>query len=350
MLGQGSFGKVFLAKRRNDEQLYALKATNKAKNSTRKLLKHTLSERLVLSKITGHPNIVKFHESFQTENFLFLVMEFCQKGELFFHLQAQGILKPNVIKLLAKTIGSTLIFLHEQRILYRDLKPENILMDKMGSIKLADFGLAKQDVDENSRAYTGCGSWSYLSPEIIRCNRSRQIGKAAEYGYLSDWWSLGVLLYDVWYGSPPFYHSNIPTMARAILSETGKVQFQEEDIRNERQLVHFIKSCLVKEPMMRMGSSKLGGFEMFYHHELFCSNQKNQQENHAEEKAGNPQGTSEYDISNYFDSRFTHMDVAGAVDDLTCSCSTIIAQDLFLKWDTPFNLCPVAEFENSVLT
>lgn len=197
LLGKGTFGKVFLVSKNTNKKLYAMKVLDKSSILINHQQDHTKTERKILEKIK-HPFIVSLHYAFQTKLKLYLVTEFMQGGELFYHLRKERRFEEEKAKFYICEIIVALEYLHSQNCIYRDLKPENILLGSDGHIKLTDFGLSKLNVSSNSsdRAYTICGTPEYLAPEIILDKHG--------YGQSVDWWSLGVLFYDMLMGASPF--------------------------------------------------------------------------------------------------------------------------------------------------
>ncbi len=165
---------------------------------------HTKEERNILVKF-NHPYLVKLEYAFQnaTKTKLYFVMEYLNGGELFTHLKSVKRFSENRARFYAAEIILGLEELHRHKLIYRDLKPENILLDSAGHIRLTDFGLAKQLEPGESLTNTFCGTPEYLAPEIIM---SKPHGKEV------DWWSLGILIYEMLVGIPPFYSENIAKM------------------------------------------------------------------------------------------------------------------------------------------
>uniref|UniRef100_H2T7G9 non-specific serine/threonine protein kinase n=1 Tax=Takifugu rubripes TaxID=31033 RepID=H2T7G9_TAKRU len=188
VLGQGSFGKVFLVRKilgPDAGQLYAMKVLKKASLKVRDRVR-TKMERDILVEV-NHPFIVKLHYAFQTEGKLYLILDFLRGGDVFTRLSKEVMFTEEDVKFYLAELALALDHLHNLGIVYRDLKPENILLDEAGHIKLTDFGLSKESVDADKKAYSFCGTVEYMAPEVV--NRRGHTQSA-------DWWSLGVLM--VW--------------------------------------------------------------------------------------------------------------------------------------------------------
>jgi len=159
---------VLQARKKDDGKLYAIKVVQKTYAfDTAKRLERVLAERRILNKVKGHPFIVELFWAFQSVSQLFLVLEFCPGGELFFHLQRNGKFNEAAARFYFVEILLGLEYLHEQGILYRDLKPENVLLDLDGHIRLTDFGLSKDTLQGSQLFSSFCGTWGYLPPEMI---------------------------------------------------------------------------------------------------------------------------------------------------------------------------------------
>lgn len=209
VVGKGSFGKVMQVKKRDTQRIYALKTIRKAHIISRSEVAHTLAERSVLSQI-NNPFIVPLKFTFQSPEKLYFVLAFVNGGELFHHLQKEQRFDINRSRFYTAELLCALECLHGFNVIYRDLKPENILIDYSGHIALCDFGLCKLDMKDEDRTNTFCGTPEYLAPELL-------LGQG--YTKTVDWWTLGVLLYEMLTGLPPFYDENTNEMYRKILSE-----------------------------------------------------------------------------------------------------------------------------------
>jgi serine/threonine protein kinase len=196
VIGKGSFAKVLLVRKKDTGELFAMKVLSKPNVVKRKQVEHTRTERVVLGVI-DHPFIARMHYAFQTDSKLYFILEYCPGGEVFFHLSRQRTFPESTARVFAAELVLALHYLHGLGIAYRDLKPENVLLDVDGHVKLTDFGLAKNGVAEPNRgAQSLCGTPEYLAPEVI--NRSG-------HGTAVDWWGLGMVLYEMITGLPPWY-------------------------------------------------------------------------------------------------------------------------------------------------
>ena len=193
VIGTGTFGKVFLAT--HNGKAVALKSLKKTQLIELKQVDHVKQERDILKSLK-HPFIVNLQDSFQNETHLYLVFEFVQGGEIFRLLRKERFFPNDVALFYITEIVLTLEFLHKKHIAYRDLKPENLLIANDGHVKITDFGFAKEIKD---KTYTLCGTPEYLAPEII-------LSLGHNKGV--DWWALGVLVFELLGGYPPFYDEN----------------------------------------------------------------------------------------------------------------------------------------------
>uniref|UniRef100_A0A671RW63 non-specific serine/threonine protein kinase n=1 Tax=Sinocyclocheilus anshuiensis TaxID=1608454 RepID=A0A671RW63_9TELE len=186
VLGQGSFGKVFLVRKLmgpDAGQLYAMKVLKKASLKVRDRVR-TKMERDILVEV-NHPFIVRLHYAFQTEGKLYLILDFLRGGDVFTRLSKEVMFTEEDVKFYLAELALALDHLHNLGIVYRDLKPEKC--DRCAAVPFPDFGLSKESVDQDKKAYSFCGTVEYMSPEVV--NRRGHTQSA-------DWWSLGVLMYQ----------------------------------------------------------------------------------------------------------------------------------------------------------
>ena len=253
VLGRGSFGKVMLVRccsqalRGSYGKLFAMKSLQKRKIFKLKQFEHVLTERSVALNIQ-HPFLVNLCYAFQTAEKLYLVLEFMGGGDVFHWLQEAGTFSASRVRLYAAEIILGLGELHSKDIIFRDLKPENLMLDLEGHIHITDFGLAKANVSgigEEGGARTLCGSPEYVAPEILR---GRRHGKAV------DWWSLGCVLYEMLYGTPPFYSTNKRQMFEQTLR--APVRLPASAPESTRSL---ILGLLQRDVAKRLGSGETAG-------------------------------------------------------------------------------------------
>ncbi|KAI4498123.1 hypothetical protein M0802_006947, partial [Mischocyttarus mexicanus] len=238
VLGKGTFGKVILCREKATGHLYAIKILRKEVIIRKDEVAHTLTENRVL-RTTSHPFLISLKYSFQTADRLCFVMEYVNGGELFFHLSRSRIFTEDRTRFYGAEIISALGYLHSQGIIYRDLKLENLLLDKDGHIKIADFGLCKEDITYGTTTKTFCGTPEYLAPEVLEDN---------DYGRAVDWWGVGVVMYEMMCGRLPFYNRDHEKLFTLILLE--EVKFPRT-ISNEAK--DMLGGLLIKDPSRRLG-------------------------------------------------------------------------------------------------
>lgn len=227
-----------------------MKVLSKPNIIERKQVQHTLTERRVLG-YTNHPFIVNLHYAFQSKLKLFFILDYCPGGELFYHLSRYKRFTESMVIFYSAQIILALEHLHGLGVIYRDLKPENLLLDASGNLKLADFGLAKENVvDSTSGANSLCGTPEYLPPEILNCTG---------HGYGVDWWTLGMVIYELLTGLPPWYTDDRVKLFQRIRS--AKLCFPSYVSARSRKL---IKSLLMRDPNQRL-CSKFGASEIKNH-------------------------------------------------------------------------------------
>uniref|UniRef100_A0AAG5DE81 cAMP-dependent protein kinase catalytic subunit n=1 Tax=Anopheles atroparvus TaxID=41427 RepID=A0AAG5DE81_ANOAO len=248
-LGSGAFGTVKLIKRNTVEDYYAMKILSKAKIVQHKQLQHTHNEKRILQSIR-FPFVVSLQACYKDNSYIYLVMPFVNGGEMFTLLRrCRKFAEPQAV-FYAAQVAMALEYLHACSLVYRDLKPENLLIDHRGYVKVTDFGFCKLIKD---RAWTLCGTPEYLAPEIIQ---------AKGYGKAVDWWSYGVLLYEMSAGYSPFYVHSADQMALFERICKAKCKFPKNF---SSELSHLVQNLLQTDLTRRYGNLRHGSEDIKQH-------------------------------------------------------------------------------------
>ena len=251
LLGRGSFGEVLLVRLKANKKVYAMKILNKKILKLKKQQAHTKTERDLMVKINC-PFIVNIKSAFQDASKLYIVSEFMQGGDMFYHMHDGQIVIFNneKTKFYIMELVLALEALHKKNMVYRDLKPENILLDSKGHVKLTDFGLSKILETEDDKAYTICGTPQYLAPEIL---------DKKGYDKAVDWWSLGCVMYEMLVGKLPY------AIKRGV-KMNKKIYDQGVDYKNlNSNAKDLIQKLLVINPKERLGSGPNGSEDIKKH-------------------------------------------------------------------------------------
>lgn len=273
LIGKGDVGKVYLVREKKSGRLYAMKVLNKREMIKRNKIKRALAEQEILAT-SNHPFIVTLYHSFQSEEHLYLCMEYCSGGEFFRALQTRPgkCISEDASRFYAAEVTAALEYLHLMGFIYRDLKPENILLHQSGHIMLSDFDLSKQSgpggaptmiparsgnsatsyptIDTKSciadfRTNSFVGTEEYIAPEVIKgCGHTSAV----------DWWTLGILIFEMLYGTTPFKGKNRNATFANILRED--VQFPEHSGAQQVSNVckSLIRKLLIKDETKRLGA------------------------------------------------------------------------------------------------
>jgi len=276
LLGRGSVGHVFLVRLKGTDQLYAMKVLEKQEMINKNKVKRVLTEREVLAT-ADHPFIVTLYYSFQSKDKLVFIMQYCAGGEFYRLIQRQphNCLLEDQVRFYASEVLLALEYLHMKGFIYRDLKPENIVVHETGHIMLTDFDLSKAAVSQArvvNKIYSGnaavvaepeivtnsfVGTEEYLAPEVIQ---------GTGHNATVDWWTFGILMYEMLYGSTPFRGSTRDATFSSI--NKAKIQFPQHRRGNiSKECKDLLKMLLNRDPKKRLGSS--GGAEDIKDHPFF---------------------------------------------------------------------------------
>ncbi|EDV29862.1 uncharacterized protein TRIADDRAFT_19422 [Trichoplax adhaerens] len=303
VLGTGAYAKVFLVKKRtgfDTGKLFAMKVLKKATIIQKaKTTERTMTERSILEAVRESPFIVTLHYAYQTDSKLHLILDYVSGGELFTHLAQREYFKESEVKFYIGEITLAIEHLHKLGIIYRDLKLENVLLDRDGHVILTDFGLSKEfvNVDSNNRTYSYCGTMEYMAPEVVRGDRQG-------HNETVDWWSLGVLTYELLTGASPFTTDDDANSHSAIakrILETSPIL----PMLFSKEAKSFISGLLKKNPKFRLGSGK-NGAEEIKSHAFFKGIDMNALKNKRITPPFRPPINGELDVSN-FSSDFTDL-------------------------------------------
>eukprot|EP01031_Cornospumella_fuschlensis_P037549 gene37549-45607_t len=234
-IGEGSFGKVYKARRKSTGFTVAMKFISKHGKSEKDL--KNLRQEIGILKTLDHENIILMFDAFETDREFCVVTEYAQ-GELFDILQDDQRLPEKTVQQIAKQLIKALHYLHSNRIIHRDMKPQNVLIGSNGKIKLCDFGFARA-MSNNTIVLTSIkGTPLYMSPELV---------KEQPYDATSDLWSLGVILYELFVGQPPFYTNSIYSLINHIVKDPVKyTNDMSKDFKS------FLQGLLQKNPAKRL--------------------------------------------------------------------------------------------------
>ncbi|KAH6915385.1 AGC/Akt protein kinase [Coprinopsis sp. MPI-PUGE-AT-0042] len=242
LIGRGTFGKVFQVRKKDTKRIFAMKVLSKKEIIAKKEVAHTIGERKILQYSLSCPFLVGLKFSFQTDRDLYLITDFKSGGELFWHLQRETRFSEERARFYVAELVLALEHLHKYNIVYRDLKPENILLDATGHVALCDFGLSKANLRPDELTTTFCGTTEYLAPEILLDEQG--------YSKIVDFWSLGVLLFEMCCGWSPFYAEDVQQMYKNICF--GKIRFPKGVIGEDGK--QFVKGLLNRNPKHRLGA------------------------------------------------------------------------------------------------
>ncbi|KAF6731759.1 Protein kinase C delta type [Oryzias melastigma] len=281
VLGKGSFGKVMLAELRGKGQFFAVKILKKHVVLMDDDVECTMVEKRVLALAWENPFLTHLYSTFQSKEHLFFVMEYLNGGDLMFHIQEKGRFDINRATFYAAEIVAGLSFLHAKGIVYRDLKLDNIMLDSDGHIKLADFGMCRENISQENRASTFCGTPDYIAPEIL-------LGQ--KYTFSVDWWSFAVLVYEMLIGQSPFQGDDEEELFESI--RTDAPHYPRWITKESKSLLELL---FVKDPKVRMDAVGCIRLHPFFKSINWTALEKRQVEPPFKPKVKSPSDCSNFD-------------------------------------------------------
>lgn len=243
-IGQGAYGEVFLVREKSALTYHAMKVVEKAMVVERQQEQHLILEKKIMAALQ-FPLLLALDYAFKDNVYVYFIVPFIAGGELFTYIQKYGSFADETAKFFASQMVLAVEYLHYCHVVHRDIKPENILVTPTGYIKLCDFGFCKV---LKKKTWTLCGTPEYLAPEIIM---------SKGYSFPVDWWAVGVLIFEMCSGRPPFYASDPSKLYQKIIDAAYK--FTEE---LSREVKTIIKGFLVVDPTKRLGSLKRGVYDI----------------------------------------------------------------------------------------
>uniref|UniRef100_A0A8D0CHZ6 cGMP-dependent protein kinase n=1 Tax=Scleropages formosus TaxID=113540 RepID=A0A8D0CHZ6_SCLFO len=244
-LGVGGFGRVELVQlKSNEAKTFAMKVLKKQHIVDTRQQEHIRSEKQIMQE-THSDFIVRLYRTFKDSKYLYMLMEACLGGELWTILRDRGSFEDSMTRFYTACVVEAFTYLHSKGIIYRDLKPENLILDHRGYAKLVDFGFAKK-IGFGKKTWTFCGTPEYVAPEII-LNKGHDIS--------ADYWSLGILMYELLTGSPPFSGPDPMKTYNIILRGIDMIEFPKKITKNAANL---IKRLCRDNPSERLGNLKYG--------------------------------------------------------------------------------------------
>jgi len=252
VLGKGNFGKVMLAEEKSTNHLWAIKVLKKEFIIDNDEVESTRSEKRVFLAAARerHPFLLDLHSCFQTETRVYFVMEYVSGGDLMLHIQRKQF-SVRQAKFYASEVLLALEYFHANGIIYRDLKLDNILLTLDGHVKVADYGLCKEEMWHGQTTSTFCGTPEFMAPEILLEQR---------YGLAVDWWAFGVLMYEMLLGQSPFRGDDEDEIFDAILEDEPLYP-----ITMQRDAVSILQKLLTRDPTRRLGSGRSDAEEIKRH-------------------------------------------------------------------------------------
>ncbi|CAO3681883.1 unnamed protein product [Rhizopus microsporus] len=256
IIGQGVFGKVRIVQHKRTKRQYALKYIDKSICIKQRAISNIITERTILERIHHYPLLTNLHYAFQDDDTLFFVLDPMLGGDLRFHLEQQLNFPESQVRHYVACIALSLNYIHTRRIAHRDIKPENILLDQNNYAHLSDFNIAIQFDRHQPLAWSRAGTVAYMAPEML-----------AKKGYSTsvDWWSLGIVAFELLFGVRPFRAKSKEELIHSILCDPLVFPQNVYNVIS-MDCIDVLTGLLDKSPYQRLGHNN---FERFKSHKWF---------------------------------------------------------------------------------
>ncbi|KAI9203325.1 kinase-like domain-containing protein, partial [Polychytrium aggregatum] len=283
-VGKGAFGKVRVVQHKQSNQIYALKYINKDKCIKMRAVENIIQERRLLEEVHS-PFVCNLRYAFQDDENMFMILDLMLGGDLRFHLDRMGTFKESMVKFYTAEIACGLGYLHSKRIVHRDLKPDNVLLDENGHAHLTDFNIAVHYREEKPLTAVA-GSMAYMAPEVLQ-----------KKGYFSavDWWSLGVMMYELTFGKRPFRAKTNEALQVAINTEPLIFPDHPAGATPSGDCLSCLSQLIERDVTKRLGAKESGGIPVLRAHPWF----KEYDWALIEEKKGTPPFTPDSKKANF---------------------------------------------------
>jgi serine/threonine protein kinase len=242
-IGKGGFGKVWKVEMKKSKQVFAMKQMSKVKVICKKSVASVMNERRHLARLQ-HPFLVNMSYAFQDREYLYLIMDYLDGGDLRYHLGNRQLFNEKCTKFFLCNILLCLEYLHRNRIIHRDLKPENIVFDSQGYLRVTDLGISREFKENNENDTSGTPG--YMAPEVMM---------RKPHSFAVDYFALGVMAYELMLGVRPYLGANRKEIKEQIMARQAAVKLDQLPFRWSVHAIDFVNRLLLRNPQERLGGN-----------------------------------------------------------------------------------------------